>query len=166
MIGELFAIDRDTADPSELEGDAKLQAAEARLAARQERAPPILEKLRAWALEQRGLPKSGRRKAIDYVLRYWPGLTVFVDDPDVPLDNKATERALRGIVLGRKNQYGSRSRRGTEVAELFYSLLETFAMQGADPTAYLTAATHYAVERNEALLPWDFARLSSAKSAK
>ncbi len=163
LIGELFAIDRDTANPSELEGDAKLQACEARLAARQERAPPILEKLRAWALEQRGLPKSGLRKAIDYMLRYWPGLTVFVDDPYVPLDNNATERALRGIVIGRKNHYGSRSRRGTEVAALFYSLLETAAMQGVDPAAYLTAATHYAVERNEALLPWDFARLSSAK---
>ena len=36
-------------------------------------------------------------------------------------------------------------------------------MQGVDPAAYLTAATHYAVERNEALLPWDFARLNSAK---
>ncbi len=100
LIGELFAIDRTTANPSELEGDAKLQASEARLAARQERAPPILEKLRAWALEQRGLPKSGLRKAIDYMLRYWPGLTVFVDDPYVPLDNNATERALRGCHAG------------------------------------------------------------------
>jgi len=97
------------------------------------------------------------------MLRYWPGLIVFVDDPFVPLDNNATERALRGIVIGRKNHYGSRSRRGTEVAALFYSLLETAAIQGVDPAAYLTAATHYAVERDEALLPWDFARKSAAK---
>jgi len=62
LISELFAIDRDTANPGELEGDAKLQAADARLTARKERAPPILAKLRAWALEQRGLPKSGLRK--------------------------------------------------------------------------------------------------------
>lgn len=163
LISELFVIDRDTANPGELEGDAKLQAAEARLTARQDRAPPILAKLRAWALEQRGLPKSGLRKAIDYMLRYWPGLTVFVDDADVPLDNNATERALRGIVIGRKNHYGSRSKRGTEVAALFYSLLETAAMQGVDPAAYLTAATQYAVERNEALLPWDFARRTASK---
>ena len=163
LIGELFAIDRETEDPGGLEGDAKLQAAEARLKARKERAPPILAKLRAWALEQRGLPKSGLRKAIDYMLKYWPGLIVFVDDPYVPLDNNATERALRGLVIGRKNHYGSRSKRGTEVAALFYSLLETAAMQGIDPAAYLTAATHYAVERNEALLPWDFARLTSSK---
>lgn len=163
LIGELFAIDRETKDPGGLEGDAKLQAAEARLKARKTRAPPILAKLRAWALEQRGLPKSGLRKAIDYMLKYWPGLVVFVDDPYVPLDNNATERALRGLVIGRKNHYGSRSKRGTEVAALFYSLLETAAMQGVDPAAYLTAATHYAVERDEALLPWDFARLSASK---
>ena len=97
------------------------------------------------------------------MLRYWPGLTVFVDDAYVPLDNNATERALRGIVIGRKNHYGSRSKRGTEVAALFYSLLETDSMQGVDPAAYLTAATHYAVERNEALLPWDFARQTASK---
>jgi len=36
-------------------------------------------------------------------------------------------------------------------------------MQGVDPAAYLTAATHYAVERNEALLPWDFARQTASR---
>lgn len=49
------------------------------------------------------------------MLKYWPGLIVFVDDPYVPLDNNATERALRGRVIGRKNHYGSRSKRGRSV---------------------------------------------------
>lgn len=163
LIGQLFAIDRDSANPAELDGDAKILAAEERLNARREKAPPILEKLRAWALEQRGLPKSGLRKAIDYMLKYWDGLTVFVDDAFVPLDNNATERALRGLVIGRKNHYGSRSKRGTEVAALFYSLLETAATAGVDPAEYLTAATHYGVERGEGLLPWDFARQQAAR---
>jgi len=43
----------------------------------------------------------------------------------VPVDSNATERALRGIVVGRKNHYGSSSQRGTEVAALFYSVIET-----------------------------------------
>jgi hypothetical protein len=42
----------------------------------------------------------------------WPGLLRFLDDPRLTLDNNATERALRGVVLGRKNHYGSRSERG------------------------------------------------------
>ncbi len=158
FIGQLFALDRDSPSPAGLEGDAKLLATEQRLNARRQKAPPILDKLRAWALEQRGLPKSGLRKAIDYMLKYWGGLTVFVHDPFVPLDNNATERALRGLVVGRKNHYGSRSKRGTEVAALFYSLLETAVLEGVDPAEYLTAATHYGIERGEGLLPWDFAR--------
>src|SRR5690606_20627006 len=107
LIGELFAIDRDTADPALLAGDSKLAAAEARARARSERAPPILDELRAWALAQRGLPKSGLRKATDYLLRHWESLTTFLDDPFVPLHNNRTERALRGVVLGRKDHYGS-----------------------------------------------------------
>ena len=141
LIGKLFDIDRETPNPAELDGDAKVLAAEQRLKARKEKAPPILEKLRAWALAQRGLPKSGLRKAIDYMLKYWNGLNVFVHDPFVPLDNNATERALRGLVIGRKNHYGSRSKRGTEVAALFYSLLETAAMADVDPVEYLTAVS-------------------------
>ncbi len=101
LIGELFAIDRTTANPSELEGDAKLQASEARLPRGRRERLRFSRSSGAWALEQRGLPKSGLRKAIDYMLRYWPGLTVFVDDPYVPLDSDyATERALRSCHAG------------------------------------------------------------------
>lgn len=46
-------------------------------------------------------------KALNYMLKLWPGLTVFLDNPEVPLDNNAAERALRGVVVGRKNHYGS-----------------------------------------------------------
>lgn len=67
----------------------------------------------------------------------WTGLTRFLDDARIPLDNNATERALRGVVLGRKNHYASRSRRGTEVAALFYSLLESAKLAGIEPKAYL-----------------------------
>ena len=141
LIGELFAIDRDTEDPAQLAGDAKLEAMAARMQARQERAPPILEKLLDWAKNQSGLPKSGLRKAIDYMVGHWDGLTVFLEDPFVPLHNNATERALRGVVLGRKNHYGSRSKRGTEVAALFYSILETAVLNGLEPRQYLLEGT-------------------------
>lgn len=52
----------------------------------------------------------------------WPGFVRFLDNPRIPLDNNASERALRGPVVGRKNHFGSRSRRATVVAALFYSL--------------------------------------------
>jgi transposase len=63
----------------------------------------------------------------------WKGLTRFLENPLIPLDNNAAERALRGVVVGRKNHYGSRSKRGTEVAALFYSLCETVKLAGVEP---------------------------------
>jgi transposase len=84
----------------------------------------------------------------------WPGLTRFLDDPRIPLDNNHTERGLRGVVLGRKNHYGSRSRRGTEVAALFYSLLESAKLCGVEPKAYLLAAARAAaLDRIAVTLP-------------
>ncbi len=152
IIGGLFAIDRETADPNRLEGDEKIAAIEERGAARAERAPPILEKLREWCLTQRGLPRSGLRKAIDYTLGHWKGLTVFVDDPFVPLTNNDTERELRTIVLGRKNHLGSKSERGTEVAAILYTLIETAYLNGLDPYKYLVEAT-YAMLEDPAAVP-------------
>ena len=141
MIGQLFAIDRDTDDPTLLEGDAKLAAIDARHTARSERAPPILDKLRRWSFEQRGLPKSGLRKAIDYTLGHWQGLTTFLEDPFIPLHNNDTERAMRSVVLGRKNHLGSKSQRGTEVAAVLYTLCETAYLNGLAPYKYLVEAT-------------------------
>ena len=76
-------------------------------------------------------------KAAAYVIANWNRLTLFVDDPRIPLDNNATERGLRGPVVGRKNHYGSKSRSGTEVASTFYSLLETAKLHGVNPREYL-----------------------------
>jgi transposase len=80
------------------------------------------------------------------MLGLWPGLTRFLEDPQIPLDNNATERGLRGMVVGRKNHYGSRSKRGTEVAALFYSLIESAKLCGVEPKAYLLCATQAALE--------------------
>lgn len=53
------------------------------------------------------------------VLGLWPGLARFLDDARIPLDYNATERGPRGLVVGRKNHYGSSFQRETEVAALF-----------------------------------------------
>lgn len=67
-------------------------------------------------------------------------LSLFVTDPDIPLDNNASERGMRALAVGRKNHYGSKSLRGTEVAALFYSLIETCKLVGVEPEKYLKAA--------------------------
>ncbi len=80
-----------------------------------------------------------------------------VEDARIPLDNNATERGIRGPVVGRKNHFGSKSKRGTEVAALFYSLIETAKLVGVDPAAYLREAA-LADTRREVLLPHEFKR--------
>ena len=80
------------------------------------------------------------------MLERWAKLTLFVENPLVYPDNNAAERALRGPVVGRKNHYGSRSKRGTEVAALFYTLCETAKLRNVEPRAYLTQAAYAAIE--------------------
>jgi hypothetical protein len=87
-------------------------------------------------------------------------LTRFLEDARIPLDNNATERGIRGPVVGRKNHYGSKSRRGTEIAATFYTLIEKAKLAGVDPAAYLRAAA-LADAHGEVLLPADMLRCPS-----
>jgi transposase len=147
LIGQLYAVER--ACPGIAAGtsdDLRTDALALRATARREQSAPIVAAIRAWAHQQRALPESSLGKAIAYMLGLWTGLTRFLDDPRIALDNNATERGLRGMVLGRKNHYGSRSKRGTEVAALFYSLIESAKLCGVEPKAYLLYATRAALQ--------------------
>jgi transposase len=143
LIGELYAVEREMKEspPDEL------------LAARQTRSKAVLQKIQRWALQTKSLPQSALGKAIGYMSSLWPGLQVFIDDPRVSPDNNSVERALRSVVLGRKNHYGSRSKRGTEVAALFYSLLESAKLADVDPEQYLKVATRAALDGVQIPLP-------------
>lgn len=76
-----------------------------------------------------------------------------VDDARIPLDDNATERGIRGPVVGRRNHFGSKSRRGTEVAATLYTVVETAKLHDIDPAAYIHAAI-IAADRDELLLTW------------
>jgi transposase len=138
LIGELYAAEQ-TAQTT-ANGDPGVLLAE-----RQARVAPIVETIRAWVTQQRALPQSALGKALAYTTELWPGLVAFLEHATIPIDNNATERALRGIALGRKNHYGSRSERGTRVAALCYTLLESAKLAGLEPAAYLAEATRRAI---------------------
>lgn len=154
LIAELFEVERDLPDwqvikDPRLRADALLHIRELR----QQRSKPRCAALLTWAKEQRGLPGSKLREAIQYMTSNWAGLTRFLDEPRAPLCNNPAERAMRGPVVGRKNHYGSKSLRGTEVAALFYSLVESAKLVGIDPAKYLRAAAEAAIRDGAALLP-------------
>jgi len=147
LVGQLYGVERTCLCPGPAaSAETRAAALELRAQLRREQSRPIVEAIRAWAHQQRALPESSLGKAIAYMLGLWPGLTRFLDDARIPLDNNATERGLRGMVVGRKNHYGSRSQRGTEVAALFYSLIESAKLCGVEPKAYLLQATRAALE--------------------
>ena len=143
LIRKLYDID------DEADGDP-----ERRRALRDTRSRQTLRKLKVWLEEN--IPRYPKTlaigKALRYPYRHWRELTRFVDEPLIPLDNNATERGLRGPVVGRKTHYGSKSQRGTEVAAIMYSLMETAKLQCVDPAAYLIDAVR-AARRGEVLLP-------------
>lgn len=145
LIAELYAVEKEasTGPPDD--------ALRARL--RNEKSRDLIRRLQSWAMEQRPLPESGLGKAIAYMSGLWPGLLRFLDDARIPLDNNATERALRGPVIGRKNHYGSRSKRGTEVAAVIYTLVESAKLCGLEPKAYLRTAVLAALRGEQSPLP-------------
>jgi len=154
-IGKLFAIEREAPFSQMPECPETL---ELRRRLRDEHSRPLVREIltEARRIEKTVLSRSSLGKAVAYLLAHWQGLTRFLEDPRVPLDNNLAERQLRRVVLGRKNHYGSRSRRGTEVAALFYSLIDTAKLLGVEPRHYLLQATRAALHTpGTVLLPHD-----------
>ena len=148
MIAKLYEIEREVEGP--FPGDEA--ACAQRLALRQEKSAPLIQEIREWAFSQGGLKRSNFGKAVRYMLKHWDGLTVFLNNARVSLDNNAAERILRGPVVGRKNFYGSRSRRGAKVAAILYSVIETAKLNGVDPAAVLRRAARAAIKNPGAVV--------------
>ncbi len=103
-----------------------------------------------------------RRKVLESLGNHWTGLTVFVEHPEVPMDNNTAERTERGPVVGRKNYYGSGAVWAGRLAAILFSLLQTLCLWDLNPrawlTAYLTAcaeAGDEAPEDGARFLPWN-----------
>ena len=137
--------------------DQKAPTMEERGRLRKTESRDVLDKMRAWLLEQQQPKTTSFGAAVRYTLRQWGRLAAFVEDPVIWLDNNPTERALRGPVIGRRNHFGSKSVRGTEMAAILYSLVETAKVCGIDPIAYLVeVATRARRTPGAVLLPADF----------
>jgi transposase len=101
------------------------------------------------------------RKVLESMQTHWAGLTVFVEHPEVPMDNNAAERAERGPVVGRKNYYGSGAVWAGQLAAVMFSVVETLRLWGLNAqqwlTGYLTACAEnggQALPELRRWLPW------------
>src|SRR5437773_11958474 len=81
--------------------------------------------------------RAPARKALTSLQEHWSGLTQFVADPRIPMDNNARERRLRGPALGRKNYYGSGSLWSGRLAAMLFSIFATLKMGKLNPRKWL-----------------------------
>jgi transposase len=151
-IAALFAIE------AEIRG----QQPESRLAIREKKSAPLLAELKAFLTAALAAisGKSTLANAIRCALSRWEALCRFTSDGRLEMENNAAERAIRPLVLGRKNYLFAGSDAGGRRAAIMYTIIETAKMTGLDPEAYLAdviarIADHPA-NRIDELLPWNW----------
>ncbi len=141
LVQELFVIERpinERVQAREIDRDEQL---ELRRVARETKSRDIVAAIYVEAdrLERlkSTLPKSKLGKALGYLMSQRKALSVFLDDPRLPIHNNDSERDLRHLAIGRKNWLVFGSQRGGDVACRLYSLVLSCKQCGADPEAYL-----------------------------
>jgi transposase len=101
------------------------------------------------------------RKVLTSLEEHWAGLTRFLDDARIPLDNDASERQARGPALGRKNYYGSGALWSGRLAAMLFSLFATVALAKLNIRTWLTQYLESCAENGgrvpsdiDPFLPW------------
>lgn len=151
-IGAIFATER------EING----QSAEIRRAVRQTRTAPLLMDLKSYLETSlaRISRKSELAKAIRYSLNRWEALCRFTEDGRLEMSNNAAERAIRPLTLGRRNWTFLGSDNGGDRAAIFFTLIQSCRLNGANPEAYLADLVgrigDHPMRRLDELLPWNW----------
>ena len=102
-----------------------------------------------------------KRQVLDSLHHHWEGLTIFVERPEVAMDNNAAERALRLPVVGRKTYYGSGRIWSAHLAAKLFSVLQTMKVWNLNPRHWLSSFLHACAANGGAcpadlspFLPW------------
>ncbi|MBM4028149.1 MAG: IS66 family transposase [Planctomycetes bacterium] len=132
LIARLFRIEH--------LADAKGLSPDERVALRQERSRPVLEKIKRWLAAMHGSepPGTDLAKAVGYMIRQWEALNRFLHDGRLRLHNNLVEQQLRSIALGRNNFLFFGSHQAAARAAVLYTITRTCALRGVPPLAYLT----------------------------
>lgn len=124
------------------EADEKLKglSPEERLRKRRIKVSPLVEAFFAWVNDQLTsgivLPKSKTAEGLNYCLNHRKYLEVFLKDGNVPIDNSASERAIRPFCVGKKNWVLINSVKGANASAVCYSLAESAKANNLKPYYY------------------------------
>ena len=161
LIGRVYGV----------EDRAKGLTSEERLELRKQLSAPVMEKLHQYLLQTRAevLPKSPAARAVRYALNQWEALTRFLEDGDLEIDNGATERANRGIAIGRGNWTFFGSDNGGKTAAVLLSFIATCKRNAVEPFAWfrdiLSRVATHPINRIEELLPQNWKPLPTPARA-
>lgn len=122
---------------------------------------PFFESMKTEALLKKDTysTQSGMYEGYEYFLKYYDGLTLFLDNPTVPIDNNPSERLLRSPVVGRKTWYGTHSRRGAASAAVHFTIVESCKLIGVNPREYYPAMVQRIHNNQEPLTPAEYKKL-------
>lgn len=144
-----------------IEDEVRGTSAEQRRQVRAERSYVIVDDLRHY-LEARNRQVSAKAKlgeAIRYALTRWDGLSRFLDDGRIDLDNNAVERSIRPLALNRKNALFAGSDEGGDNWAVIATLIENCKLSGINPHAWLAETLTKLAHGHPAnsvgnLMPW------------
>ena len=152
-----------------LEGALKDLSPEERLKERQTSIKPLVEEYFAWVkqvlADKTALPKGKAAQGLQYSINQEEYLKVFLTDGEVPIDNSASERALRNFTVGRKNWVTINTVRGAQASAIIYSITETARANDLNVyyyIKYLLSGLPSLIDKNgnieqsmlEPLMPW------------
>lgn len=136
---------------------------EERLRRHQEQSGPVMEELQQWLEQQlaehKVEPNSSLGKAIQYMLKHWQKLTLFLRKPGAPLDNNVCERALKMSIRHRRNSLFYKTQQGAKVGDVYMSLIDTCRYSQVDALAYMTQLQRHAasvIACPAKWLPWNY----------
>jgi transposase len=154
-IRELYRLDRDRRGAKADGGESATADAELRQTVAAMQAQADVE------LADPKLP-TPCREVLTSLQEHWPGLTRFLDDPRIPLDNNASERRARGPAVARKNYHGSGAFWSGRLAAMLFSLFATMDLAQINTRIWLTWYLQSCAENGgqvpteiDPFLPWN-----------
>jgi transposase len=155
LLGEVYHNDATCSKQS--------MSSKQRLLFHQTNSGPLMEELHSWLRQQfddkKVEPNSSLGKAINYMLKHWQELTLFLRVEKAPLDNNICERAIKMAIMHRKNSLFYKTEHGAYIGDLFMSLIHTCNLAKINPLDYLTELrkNSSAVFKNpQQWLPWNY----------
>lgn len=147
MVDQLYEIEHDALNIDDLEY------------LRKTRSSIIFKEIVQWMDDNESsyLPSTLTGKAIKYFYNQQSGLSKFLENKYVPLDNNGAERRQRCPVMGRKNYLFFRSIDGADIGMFFYSIIESCKTNGIDPSSYMLEMAIRSIKSEELESPYQYA---------